>query len=440
MNTGGLRMHRSGLGDTGALLLFPAWMVKRKTIASLALWSLIVSLIIGTASACARSSCRPQWQGASGPRESVSVSPRPPIGPSLEEAAYLTSLREIESSLEAARGAPTASAALARKALLLTSQRGVVDGEPIRIVLRALDAAEEAGFSSLDLVPLGIRHPSPYVRGRVVQLALGFRGPSSWQDSLTAAAGDHPDLVDVGLLRAVRRWVETSEPTLEMVLRSGTSDRRFAAVEGARGLGSPASLELLVEALGDPHAIVRASAAEVLSRDHPEAWERFLERLIDGTRSADGAERQSVARALGRLGWRGVRAGEALRCLSTDPEPSVRREALFALAAVRPGDAVLATVASALSDADMEVREAAIVVLREYRSAAVRYLQPLLAEEFLSSPNTGVRRAAVSALALINPRDPGVVAALQSARSDPDETVRREAEEGLRLTGGQTGQ
>jgi HEAT repeat protein len=223
-------------------------------------------------------------------------------------------------------------------------------------------------------------------------------------------------------------------------LSSAEVEERRDAVTRLGAMARPESSRVAAQALGDPAAIVRATAARaVISLGHDEAATQILPLLKD----RDEFVRREAAYALGQT--RSSLGVPALSiALATDKKPSVRGAAAVALGQI--GDA---SAASALADAlsrklpatgflnrirrkkveeDEFVRRSAAIALGQIKSReAVSVLIDALSNERTPAD---IRREAARALGLIG--DPAAVPALRSALTAKDPYLAQIAFEALR--------
>jgi HEAT repeat protein len=223
-------------------------------------------------------------------------------------------------------------------------------------------------------------------------------------------------------------------------LSSADVEERRDAVVRLGAMARPESSRAASAALGDPSAIVRATAARaVLSLASGEASTLILPLLRD----RDEFVRREAAYALGLTRSRvGVSALAA--AVETDKQPSVRAASAIALGQIGDAAAVPALV-GALSrrvqgsgvlnrvrrrkvEEDEFVRRAAAVSLGELKS---REAVPVLIETLSNERTPGdVRREAARSLGLIG--DASAVAALRTALTARDPYLSEIASEALR--------
>lgn len=141
-------------------------------------------------------------------------------------------------------------------------------------------------------------------------------------------------------------------------------------------------------------------------------------RIAAAMRAADWSARRVDGNTL----FDEPRAAAPLTAALGDPDPAVRRIALWGLSELRPAPAETGgAVARLLADPTPEVRAEAARALGDF--AAVDRADAVAA--LLHDPDTRVRAAAVHALGDL--QHPGTRAALQAALNDPEEAVRAKA-------------
>jgi HEAT repeat protein len=227
-------------------------------------------------------------------------------------------------------------------------------------------------------------------------------------------------------------------------LSSAEAEERREAVTRLGAMARPEASRAAAAALGDPAAIVRATAARaVLSLPPNEAATLILPLLSD----RDEFARREAAYALGLTGS-AVGVSALAAALETDREAAVRGAAAVALGQI--GDATAAPfLAGSLArrlpprsgrerprrrrvEEDEFVRRAAAVALGQLRS---REAVPLLIETLSDerAPDD-VRREAARALGLIG--DPASLPALRAALTSRDPYLSRIAFEAVRALEG----
>ncbi|MFO1092816.1 MAG: HEAT repeat domain-containing protein [Planctomycetaceae bacterium] len=191
-------------------------------------------------------------------------------------------------------------------------------------------------------------------------------------------------------------------PGLIAQLQSPDGEKRLAAVEKLRELGSAAApaVPALTRQMQDVHPGVRQSAARALgglgdaarpalptlerALDDPDlpvqmaaAWglkaldpdgRKFVPTLTRAMRSGEGG----TIVAVGHLGAEATWALPTLTTLLSDRRPGVRRLAAEALGKIGPDAASRAALAKAANDPDDRVREAVAAVLKAQPAASAR--------------------------------------------------------------------
>jgi HEAT repeat protein len=149
-------------------------------------------------------------------------------------------------------------------------------------------------------------------------------------DQLRAA--DDADCEAIAI--ALGEMGEAALPGLLASLADGDVDARFWAVRALWAMGTPAAVNALVGALGDPGDMVRSGAALALGELKAQV---ALERLAWLLRDAEGSAGDHAADALSKIGEPAVRfLVEAL----SEPRPWVRVRAARALVPIQSPDAI----------------------------------------------------------------------------------------------------
>lgn len=176
------------------------------------------------------------------------------------------------------------------------------------------------------------------------------------------------------------------------------------------GLFARPAIPAMVRNVGKDRDLDRAineSVGRILTAVHLAEDLAVLVRLL---KSSDSGERLRAAKKIATFGPDGKSAIPDLTTALLDPDRDVSRQALLALAAIRPGLA--------------NSRQAVAVYVRD-----------------LSDPDEAVRLRAAKSLAKLGPAARPALSALQAAaRNDPDEDVRRVATDAMaRIPQGPTG-
>ncbi len=186
-------------------------------------------------------------------------------------------------------------------------------------------------------------------------LASGDRDGDAWWEAVDAlgAAGQ-----PVGLDRALGLAADVREAARALACDA------LGQLAAAPGAPREHMIPVLIEALDDEAALVRAAAAVALSHQRDA---RAIGPLAGRRADPDAEVRHAVAFGLG--GFDDPLALDALVDLTRDPRPAVRDWATFALGTLTAvtTPAVVAALIERLDDPDEQTREEAIVGLVERR-------------------------------------------------------------------------
>lgn len=201
-------------------------------------------------------------------------------------------------------------------------------------------------------------------------------------------------LLATGEIKQLSRFgPEVIKPLVEL-LRTGTTDKKIAAVKVLGEIGDPTALKPLQFLLRDPEPMVRS--AVVYAFEHAgfrEAAPSLIPILKDSARNV----RLAAALALGSLG--DTQSVEPLIRLLNDPDWEIRRATLESLGKL--GDTrAFPSVAKHLDDTDQEVREVAANTVGTIGNESI--VEKLVFT--MVDAHSGVRQAAARALTRIYPR------------------------------------
>jgi HEAT repeat protein len=144
---------------------------------------------------------------------------------------------------------------------------------------------------------------------------------------------------------------------------------------------------------------LQAAAADALGRIGSEA-RSAIPQLLRLAEAKDTTVRQAVMFALGRIEPEDPQPSAAIliRALTSDPEPTVRREALVSLGFLGDrSEPVVAAIAEVLSSDDVNMRRQAMLTLGKFGSA-VRAVAPILIRSFREDSDSLVRMYAIQPL------------------------------------------
>lgn len=238
------------------------------------------------------------------------------------------------------------AAAFAFMSLLLphASKHGIAHLAPSSVLAAALPVGPA----------LGIAHPGVATE---LRSRLECRGLRHWECELLASS-----VATVLSVTAHQPGFEGCRLDMAAILNQLAGD----------GHVDPALLAGLME---DPSPRVRALASDALGRvaragsqHHRVAAARWLMAAVMCDRDTD--VRRHAVMALGAVAWKSPGAIGVLARAARDPAPRVRARAMYALSRC-PGhtlspDLALATLASAATDSDAGVREAAAMLFRQF--------------------------------------------------------------------------
>ena len=265
-----------------------------------------------------------------------------------------------------------------------------------------------------------INDPDVEVRRAVVEGLGNYRDPRALP-ALTAALKDADARVRSGAIEALSELKDTgAAPAIAGLIHDESVDVRRAAADALANLETPGAVDPLLEALADSDAEVRSRAADGLGDLHDR---RAVPALIKALSDRSSEVRERAARSLGDL--EDPRAADPLgQALASDADPEVRSAAIDALHDLEVA-AVPAAVLDALRDPNADVRQSAARMLGDHQDARA---VPLL-RQLLEDKEADVREAAVEALGEIRSAD--AITALVAALKSKDPTVRKAAAEAL---------
>ncbi len=179
-------------------------------------------------------------------------------------------------------------------------------------------------------------------------------------------------------------------------VRNGGSDRRWpAAYELSRRMADPKvradrtlgpALVTAFEAAKDDDPRVRQYLALAIGRLDPPLPPQAVAGLTRALEASDGETRVSAIWALGSSGDASV--VPTLEPLATSPDKGIRKMAVYALGAL-PGDVQIATLRSALADAEPDVRwNAAVALSRKGSHEGVPVLKQMMDRQYVEQQVT----------------------------------------------------
>jgi HEAT repeat protein len=194
--------------------------------------------------------------------------------------------------------------------------------------------------------------------------------------------------------------------------------------------GDPLVTKKLRESIVSADRRVRWAAAYALGQIGAGAFATdSADALCEAMADDDGDIRWAATNLMVRLGRENLTEISArLLTLAADSDHNARKMALYCIRDLEiAGPELLAVLESAVHDADVHVRLAALAVLSRIRDASGQSVRIIL-ECMKSDPDPGVRRAAASAVGNIQNAGADAMAALASVAADSaDESLARAA-------------
>lgn len=299
--------------------------------------------------------------------------------------------------------------------------------------------------------------------------ALGRMGPAAAGAAAALRKGQEPS--EEELMRTVSTWALAHVEPDNKELRADAIKRLTSALQAENPRVQSAALKALVELEPDPAKLVPVLSGVLCQGEKQLVDEAFAAvaamgdaatpALIEALKSPEACLRATAL--LAQLGPKASVAAPALAAALGDPNPEVRREALFALASMGPEAApALAAITTALDDPEMHVRAIAAYALGSIGEGAKGAIPKLRTElqssdpvvrvaaawalvhissdvnqvasellpvltEGLKNNVIAVRRGSAEALGHLGKGARGAEGALKVAARDEDETVRKAA-------------
>jgi HEAT repeat protein len=233
-----------------------------------------------------------------------------------------------------------------------------------------------------------MKDPSPAVRAEAARSAgMIAEPPPSLLVQLENLLGDQDPSVRREAVLSAATLARTLNQTTAAIER-GLADAQPGVIAAAlERAWTPEHGKLIAQRLPTIPAPLHAEAAEGLARTKATGEATALLPLLNG----DVADRAAAARALGDLG--NADTHDELVKLLTDPHPTVRREAITAIAKLDRDVARKPLAIPLLNDPDLTVREAAALVLTPIATTeALQAIASQLPEDY-APLHAAVRRA-----------------------------------------------
>ena len=294
--------------------------------------------------------------------------------------------------------------------------------------ISVVQALERCRFPEiLPSLSLFARDSQPEAR-RIAIEALGrIHEPAHVEILMQALEDPHADI-----RRAAAFSLKNLEeiPTLIQALRHQNEGLRHAAAEALAQSRSEPTIAALSHSLEDNKEYVRRLVVKILKQI---GGEQVLPPLLQAYSDPDDEVRLTAVEALGLIGAREPAMHAYLRIVSTlikaldDEQSAIRRAAAHALGQIRDHDTLPALI-QALRKYHSNYESRAISdALRQ--TATEHSVSHIL--KALNDSNVKVRRTAIEILGEQGDCDPEIVPALLSCVQDVDSTVRRDAIEAL---------
>lgn len=229
-------------------------------------------------------------------------------------------------------------------------------------------------------------------------------------------------------------------PHLVQALKDPDARVRSSAAQalGSIGVEATEAVPHLIEALEDPDLYVHSSAAKALGKigEGRDETEAVVTLLIGALKDHSAHARESAAEALGDIGEGATQAVPHLIQALKDPESSVFASAIAALGKIgrRATQAVVPQLIEALKNPDENIRHGAASALG-YIGEGAKEAVPQLTEALRDS-DAFVRSGAAEGLGGIGKAAEEAVPQLSQALKDPDINVRDSAATALGKIGG----
>ncbi|MHC4664206.1 MAG: HEAT repeat domain-containing protein [Planctomycetota bacterium] len=302
--------------------------------------------------------------------------------------------------------------------------------EPLRAALINDDSTAVRMYSARALADLGDGRAVPVLikrltdekDSRVYRFVCYSLGTLKAADAVTALS----KALDSGVTAAATALGQIADASAFPALKRGLySDTELVSLEAAKALASfedQAARDILLEAAKDKNWNASKSSAVVLGEKKDSA---AVTPLCESLSKSDSIEvRIAAVQALGKIGDAKAE-GSIITALTSDSSQKVRAMAAWSLGELGKTGYV-SNLTAALGDDSAMVREAARVALAEnFAAAAVPALS-----EILKSDSATLRVEVVNTLARI--ATPESKAALETAASDSDESVRDAAKTALK--------
>jgi HEAT repeat protein len=331
-------------------------------------------------------------------------------------------------------------------------QKGLTDADR-RVREASINALGELGKDSLQTLRFGMKNEWWFIRARSIRFLVRLKPANAIQLIRPMFDDENEQVREVAVKQMGRlgvralpsliealaqerfpslRWIAAVEigrlkrkatpavATLTQALASDDARVRLAAAEALHYIG-PAALPAaaaLSQRIKDDDERVRVAVAQALGSIGEQAAKDAIPALKQGLQDNTPSMQEASAKALGQMREKSL--DELRYYLMQHPTPAIRILIANALRELAPKDALtLKALTTALSDANTDVRDAA---LRAVRRISTKSARTLIEKTLLENDWWRARQAAAEALG--EQRYPAVLLTLKKGLDDTDTRVR----------------
>jgi len=273
----------------------------------------------------------------------------------------------------------------------LRGEVAAADPDRLAAILLAITWFGERDRGNADLLIEGLKHPDEAVVARAIDGIAGLGG-CGLTERILALSADPRELVRGAVLRFARHVVPDRAPTLLLdALQDPHYIVRWNAVDELEELGYTPALARIEALLADPHPRVREAALSAIAS--LEAPSQAVPLLLGALGDPHQFVRENAVRELDELDY--TPALPRIEALCADPHPDVRQTALAAVDRLGGPDTGIPLLRDALGDPDATVRLLAVNHLGRLEQLTDR----ATFERMLNDPDEDVRERVRSVLA-----------------------------------------
>ncbi len=264
------------------------------------------------------------------------------------------------------------------------------DPERLTAILLAITWLGERDRGNADLLIECLEHPDEAVVARAIDGLAGLGGCGLTERILVLGA-DSRELVRGAVLRFARRIVPDRAPALLLdALTDPHYIVRWNAVDELGELGYTPALARIEAMCADPDPHVRQAALSAIA--NLGARDRAVPLLLEALRDPHHLVRENAVREVGELDY--TAALPRIEELCADPHPDVRHEALAVVDKLGPPGTAIPLLLGALRDPDAIVRFHAV----NHLDRLEQFTDRATFERMLDDPDKDVRDRARSGL------------------------------------------